>query len=141
MASTVADSCGVYDMTIRDHHMVTGALGDVEHLRPLLEKLDHKYVLLQANELIWMTDCTPHESLPLLATTFRQYFRLVTSGVSLWYADHSTPNPLGIQPNATVIHGNKLRNVVAQDDRLAPIKVWPLVTADAPATESTQVLE
>ena len=56
-----------------------------------------------------MTDCTPHESLPLKAGTSRQYFRLVTSDVSVWYADHSTPNPLGIVPEEEVkiVHGNK----------------------------------
>ncbi|RHY17293.1 hypothetical protein DYB25_014180 [Aphanomyces astaci] len=69
-------------------------------------------LLLQANELIWMTDRTPHESLPLPVTTFRQYFRLVTSGVSHWYADHSTPNPLGIQPTAKIVFGNKFHAAV-----------------------------
>ena len=59
--------------------------------------------------MVWITDCTPHESLPLKAETSRQYFRLVTSEVSVWYADHSTPNPLGIKPpeNVKIVHGNK----------------------------------
>ena len=60
-------------------------------------------------EMVWMTDSTPHESLPLKKGTYRQYFRLVTSQVSVWYADHSTPNPLGITPphHVTIVHGNK----------------------------------
>jgi len=33
---------------------------------------------------------------------FRQFFRLVTSQVSLWYADHSTPNPLGVKPDPAI---------------------------------------
>ena len=47
---------------------------------------------------------------------FRQFFRLVTSQVvinslfiyllgskvSLWYADHSTPNPLGVEPDPAI---------------------------------------
>ena len=47
-------------------------------------------------------DRTPHESLPLPQSGCRQFFRLVTSEVSLWYADHSTPNPLGVQPDPAV---------------------------------------
>ena len=60
-------------------------------------------------EMVWITDCTPHESLPLKAGTSRQYFRLVTSQISIWYADHSTPNPLGIKPpkHVKIVHGNK----------------------------------
>jgi len=46
-----------------------------------------------AGELVWMTDRTPHESLPLRAGTRRQYFRLVTGPVSGWFERHSTRNP------------------------------------------------
>ena len=62
-----------------------------------------------SGKMVWITDCTLHESLPLKAGTSRQYFRLVTSEVSVWYADHSTPNPLGIKPpeNVKIVHGNK----------------------------------
>ena len=49
-----------------------------------------------------MTDRTPHESLPLKPGQYRQYFRLVTSNVSVWYAKHSTPNPLGCTPGEGV---------------------------------------
>lgn len=51
---------------------------------------------LKAGEMCWFTDRTPHESLPLPAGSGgkRQFFRLVTSEVSLWYAEHSTANPL-----------------------------------------------
>merc|ERR1712223_684671 len=52
--------------------------------------------------LYWLTDRTPHESLPLKTGAFRQFFRLVTSQVSLWYADHSTPNPLGVKPDPAI---------------------------------------
>ena len=45
---------------------------------------------------------TPHESLPLREATFRQFFRIVTSNVSLWYRDHSTPNPLGVEPDPEI---------------------------------------
>ena len=69
---------------------------------------------LEAGELIWMTDRTPHESLPIPAAaasagTRRQYFRLVVGQVSAWFADHSTPNPLGTvpPPEVRIVHGDK----------------------------------
>ena len=67
--------------------------------------------------MVWITDCTPHESLPLPAGKSRQYFRLVTSDVSVWYADHSTPNPLGIVPpdNVKIVHGNKFNASKKED--------------------------
>ena len=34
--------------------------------------------------------------------SYRQFFRLVTSQVSLWYKDHSTPNPLGVEPDPSI---------------------------------------
>ena len=53
---------------------------------------------------------TPHESLALKQSSFRQFFRLVTSQVSLWYSNHSTPNPLGVVPDpgvTRVVTGDK----------------------------------
>ena len=41
---------------------------------------------------------------------YRQFFRLVTANVSLWYRDHSTANPLGVEPDRNVtkiVVGNK----------------------------------
>ena len=32
----------------------------------------------------------------------RQFFRIVTSKVSLWYKNHSTPNPLGVEPDPNI---------------------------------------
>ena len=40
--------------------------------------------------------------MPLKEATFRQFFRIVTSKVSLWYRDHSTPNPLGVEPDPEI---------------------------------------
>merc|ERR1712087_653476 len=65
------------------------------------------YVSLQANELIWMTDRTPHESMPLKGDQPRQFFRLVTRGIDTWFAAHSTMNPLGVQPEATIVNYDK----------------------------------
>ncbi|KAG9398550.1 hypothetical protein AC1031_014332 [Aphanomyces cochlioides] len=106
MASTVEDSCCIYNAIIDNPREVVGHLGDIEHLRDVLDK-SNCAKFCPVNELVWITDRTPHESLPLKATQYRQFFRLVTSQVSHWYADHSTPNPLGIQPTAEIIYGNK----------------------------------
>ena len=42
--------------------------------------------------------------------TYRQFFRIVTAEVSFWYKDHSTANPLGVQPDPNItkiVVGNK----------------------------------
>jgi hypothetical protein len=105
MGSNVADSCRIWNCKIDDPGEVVGPLGDLEHLRSELGEGE----TLDAGEVVWMTDATPHESLPLKIGTSRQYFRLVTSDISVWYADHSTPNPLGVvpPPEVTVLYGSK----------------------------------
>ncbi|CAK4693571.1 unnamed protein product [Aphanomyces euteiches] len=106
MASTVEDSCCIYDAVIDNPQDVVGHLGDIEHLRDMLDK-SYCAKLCPANELVWTTDRTPHESLPLKTTQYRQFFRLVTSQVSHWYVDHSMPNFLGILPTVEIVYGNK----------------------------------
>jgi hypothetical protein len=54
-----------------------------------------------------MTDATPHESVPLPPGTARSYFRLVTSDVGVWWARHSTPNPLGTPPGCPIREDDK----------------------------------
>jgi len=95
MASNVSDSCAVWNAQVKSPELMCGTLGDVEHLRDYLGK----GVPLSAGELVWITDTTPHESLPLRQGTLRQYFRVVTSAVSVWYERHSTKNRLGIVPD------------------------------------------
>jgi len=94
-ASTVDESCRAWDMRFAEPEDVVGALGNAEHLRELLGE----GTFLESNTLYWMTDATPHESVALKESTLRQYFRLVTSSVSVWYERHSTPNPLGVAPD------------------------------------------
>jgi hypothetical protein len=64
-------------------------------------------ISLRAGELFWMTDRTPHQSMPVREGTQRQFFRLVTGKVDAWFAAHSTPNPLGTLPDAEIIHHDK----------------------------------
>eukprot|EP00927_Polykrikos_kofoidii_P057546 TRINITY_DN51692_c0_g1_i1.p1 TRINITY_DN51692_c0_g1~~TRINITY_DN51692_c0_g1_i1.p1 ORF type:complete len:387 (+),score=29.10 TRINITY_DN51692_c0_g1_i1:50-1210(+) len=104
MASTVPNSCRVWNVQVADP--VVGELGDMEHLRDALGE----GTMMEANKLYWLTDSTPHESLPLSKETYRQYFRLVTSSLTAWYPEHSTANPLGVVPDSEVtriVHGNK----------------------------------
>lgn len=76
-----------------------GELGNCEHLRDLVSHTEERP---EACKLVWMTDTTLHESIPLEQTTRRQFFRLVMPGISVWFAEHSTPNPLGVMPPADV---------------------------------------
>lgn len=96
VASNVSNSTMVWDLQVKPG--VIGHLGDLEHLRDMLgegRKLD-------ANELVWLTDVTPHESLPIENGGHRQFFRLITSGVGCWYEQHSTRNPLGTEPDPSL---------------------------------------
>lgn len=97
MASNASDSCKLYNCEIMNDDLI-GELGDIEHLREFLPQGE----VLEKNNLYWFTDRTPHEALPLQEGMYRQFFRLVTSQVSLWYVDHSTKNPLGIVPNPDI---------------------------------------
>jgi len=97
MASNVADSCKFWNVKIKDVEAAAGHLGDMEHMREVLGEGS----TMEANRMYWLTDATPHESLPLEAETSRQFFRLVTSELSAWYPEHSTANDL-VLPDAAV---------------------------------------
>lgn len=108
MASTVANSCKMWPLLITEPEQVTDAHGGLEHMRSILGEGD----LLPANELVWLTDRTPHESLPLSSDTgarhvYRQFFRLIVGPISVWYKHHNTANPLGILPQAVISDANK----------------------------------
>ena len=77
MASTVTSSCRVWNAKVARAAM--GELGDLEHVRPLLGP----GTCLKENELVWMTDTTPHESLPLVAGTTRQVVQFPLSSHTL----------------------------------------------------------
>lgn len=87
MASSVSNTCAIYDALI--DQQTTDSHGGMEHLRPLL----NAPYLIPANELIWMTDRTPHQAVPQPDAGYRQFFRLVTSGLNVWHEQNCTANP------------------------------------------------
>lgn len=112
MASNIPNSCRAWNCQIeKDQNNgsdIIGEHGSCEHLKEFLP--NDNEVLMKANTLYWITDRTPHESLPLTKRTYRQFFRVVTENVSLWFADHSTPNPYGVLPDRNItkiVKGNK----------------------------------
>jgi hypothetical protein len=110
IASNVADSCKVWPVLIENPDEITDKYGGIEHLRKRLGEGK----CLEAGELMWITDRTPHESLPLQAPkydpdakfVYRQFFRLVVGKISVWYSKHNTPNPL-VQPDAPISDEDK----------------------------------
>jgi hypothetical protein len=102
MASNISDSCQIWNY----HVDVPGLGGDCSHLRDKLGK----GIKMSSNELYWMTDSCPHESLELKSDCMRQFFRLVTSDVGVWYEKHSTKNKLGVNPGCKIIKENKFKN-------------------------------
>jgi len=106
MASTVSSSCRLWDLMLEtDSEAAAGHLGSLEHMRDFLEgdpRVQELQRVMEANALYWLTDVTPHESLPLRSGSYRQYFRLVTSQVSVWYERHSTSNRLGVVPDPAI---------------------------------------
>ena len=85
MASNVANTTAVWNCQIRDEDGdFIGPHGDIERFRGLLGPCART---LDAGELVWMTDRTPHESLPVPvqadgSPARRQYFRLVIGSVT-----------------------------------------------------------
>ena len=116
MATSVEDTCQAWDVRIvgkvSDDGIddeVIGHGGDIEHLRkylPVERKTSCDYYsvrkTMESNNIYWMTDRTPHEALPMRETGYRQFFRLVTHKVGLWYEQHSTPNPNGVVPDPNI---------------------------------------
>lgn len=103
MASTVDNSCAVWDALIDEPEKITDKSGGIEHMRESLGTPR----LLRANQMVWMTDRTPHESLPLQGDVYRQFFRLVVGPISVWYSQHNTPSTVGVQPEASISHDSK----------------------------------
>jgi hypothetical protein len=103
MASNIENSCKVWNSQVRcdennQDMEIIRRHGEIEYLRPYLGPS----TIMKPDNMYWITDRTPHESLPLTKDAYRQYFRLVTHQVSLWFEDHSTKNPLGILPDPNI---------------------------------------
>jgi hypothetical protein len=112
IGSNIENSTMVYNYYISDDKII-GPLGSIEHLRSTLESksnesLDRK-IKLEKDQIAWITDRTPHESLPVEKDCFRQFFRIVTSDLTLWYSKHCTPSPFGILPGAKVVDFDKFK--------------------------------
>lgn len=106
MGSNVSDSCRIHNCQVVAEHI--GPLGNVEHLAKVIwTKCGHR-LQQKERQIHWLTDRTPHESLPLAAGTKRSFFRVVTSRISIWYKAHSTPNPLcPVPPHIQIVEYNK----------------------------------
>ena len=107
LASTVDDSTALWDGLVDSSVPgITNRQGGIDHLKPFLP--DWAATKLRAGELVWLTDCTPHEALPQTTGGPRSFFRLVMSDVTHWYAAHSTPNPkVPLPANVKVIEDSK----------------------------------
>lgn len=62
---------------------------------------------MKPSTLYWMTDRTPHQALSSEIGTKRQFFRLVSDEISVWYSQHNTKNPTGVVPNCEIVDFNK----------------------------------
>lgn len=111
--SNLANTTAVWNCKIRDDHGdIIGPHGSIERIRDILGPPTRT---LEAGEIVWLSDKTPHESLPLPQTSSnsppprRQFFRLVLGEVTAWFADHCTPNPIRnyIPSSVRIVRGNK----------------------------------
>lgn len=101
MASNLENSCRIWNHYVNG----TGNGGDCSHLRSTLT--DYDAHMMEKNSLYWFHDRCPHEAIPQENSFYRQWFRLVAGPVDVWYSQHSTKNPLGVQPTAMIIKENK----------------------------------
>eukprot|EP01083_Nonionella_stella_P013903 39123_1 len=116
IGSNVDASCAIWNCKIMTDEEtggeIIGELGNVEHLRTNVGRMAKK-LLTTKDQIYWVTDRTPHESLPFEEDVCRQFFRLVTHNVTIWYEEHNTKNPNGVVPNpdiTQIIRGNKFQS-------------------------------
>ena len=112
MAASVNDTSQAWNVRIvpdKDGNEVIGHLGDMEHMRKYLPETsgdswwqETVKEPIEQDTIYWMTDRTPYEALPMKKSGYRQFFRLVTDEVGLWYEKHSTPNPNGVVPDPKI---------------------------------------
>ncbi len=95
IANNIEKSCMVWDTLISGSD--SSKDGSCEHLRDSLGS--GKF--LNPNTLYLIHENCPHESLPMVHNTKRQFFRLVIGEIQEWYEEHSTINELGIKPGSS----------------------------------------
>lgn len=78
-----------------------------QHGRVLHDMAGIGSFVCKGNGLYWLSDRTPHEGLPALRTGMRQFFRLVSENVGVWFSRHNTPNPLGVKPSCRIVDWDK----------------------------------
>jgi hypothetical protein len=102
LVSNIANTTRIYDCVMEDDQI--GPMGQVEHC-PYTDTYDNN-----ENELVWITDHTPHEALPMPTSGYRQFVRLVFGKVDVWYAQHSTYNELcAPAPETKILYENKFQ--------------------------------
>merc|ERR1712046_186861 len=114
--SNVGKSCKLWNCKIiadkRNNKEIIGRNGDIEHLRKDLEINDVDSGITNKDQLYWISDRTPHESLPAEESGYRQFLRVVCHEVGVWFEDHSTPNPNGLVPDpkiTKIVRGSKFQ--------------------------------
>ena len=106
MATNTPKSCKIYDVLINEPEKITDKHGGLDYImRTKLDKLDKSYYM-EPNKLYWLTDTTPHESMPVEEDCYRQFFRLIVGKISVWYSQHNTANPL-CEPDAPIVDESK----------------------------------
>jgi hypothetical protein len=110
MASNMDDTCELFDALVAKGQGLVDYHGSGDHLRLFIGTSTK----LKANELAWLTDRTPHQALPQPKKGYRQFFRLVTSNISVWFQQHSTANPkVPIPADVVTITGDKISKAAA----------------------------
>ncbi|KXS21218.1 hypothetical protein M427DRAFT_51479 [Gonapodya prolifera JEL478] len=106
--SNIAHSSRLYRHVVLNTALVgrDGDLGSVRHL--FSGPMD-----LKAGAIFWMTDKTPHESLPLpgRGMVYRQFFRLVVGPIDVWFSKHNTLNPHGVLPDCQITDIDKFADI------------------------------
>jgi len=123
LATNLLESCCLWNVQIKDTPSSAGELGDMEHMRDLLGEGEY----MEPERLYWLTDATPHESLPCPTEEYRQFFRLVTSSLSAWYPEHCTANPI-VTPDPAVtevVLGSKFKFASNAEEPTVPSPVPP----------------
>ena len=106
-ASNISNTSVVYNALIdKSIPGIVDKHGNCEHLRRFVGP----GTKLEAGQLVWITDRTPHEALVQNEDGYRQFFRVVTSKVSHWFEQHSTPNPnVALPSNVIIVKENKFK--------------------------------